>query len=372
MKLKSKIANLSLRLVTLVAAALLGQQALAEGTPAGTSVTNTASVDYFVGGIDQTDIPSNTVTFLVDRRVNFTLVPISTGDLEPVSPGGINYWVDFLLTNTSNSDLDFDLGLLEATTGTAVDGSGNDDADMGTLDYSISGDTVANGDPLPVRGTNTGIIDELGSDEAIRIRVWGDAALTLLNAQIAGAELTATAYEAGGAGLGAALDWVTAPSDGVVDNVDVNGNDGVEVAVDGFLVNAANLSVVKDYNVIDGDLGSGLPIPGARLQYDIVVSNAAGASTATNIVVSDLIDSDLTFLTGGLGGSDFTDIQYDDGGGAVDCTADDGDADNDGCSLDVAGNLVVGDATNLPISIIAGASFTVSFQVRIPDPLLTP
>jgi uncharacterized repeat protein (TIGR01451 family) len=371
MKLKSKTASLMFRLVSLVAALLLGQQALAEGTEAGTSVTNTASVDYFVGGIDQTDIPSNTVTFLVDRRVNFTLVPISTNDLEPVSPGGINYWVDFLLTNNSNSDLDFDLGLLEAASGTAVDGSGNDDADMGTLEYSISGDTVANGDPLPVRGTNTGIIDELGSDEAIRIRVWGDAALTLLNAQIAGAELTATAYEAGGVGLGTALDWVSAPSDGVVDNVDVNGNNGVEVAVDGFLVNAANLSVVKDYSIVDGDLGSGLPIPGARLEYEIIVSNAAGASTATNIVVSDLIDSGLTFLTG-VGGSDYVDIEYDDGSGGVDCTADDGDLDADGCSLDVAGNLVVGHATNLPVSIIAGGSFTVRFQVRIPDPLLTP
>lgn len=371
MKLKSKTTNLTLRLVSLVAALLLGQQALAEGTEAGTSVTNTASVDYFVGGIDQADIPSNTVTFLVDRRVNFTLVPSSTGDLVPVSPGGNDYWVDFLLTNVSNSDLDFDLGLLEAALTTPVDGSGNDTADMGTLDYAISATTVLGGDDDPVRGVNTGIIDELGSDEAIRIRVWGDAALTLLNGQIAGAELTATAYEAGAPGLGTALDWVTAPTDGVVDNVDVNGNNGVEVSVDGFLVNAADLSVVKGYTIVDGDLGSGLPIPGARLQYEIVVSNAAGASTATNIVVSDLIDSDLTFLTG-VTGSDFADIEYDDGSGGVDCTADDGDVDTDGCSLDVAGNLVVGDATNLPVSIIAGGSFTVRFQVRIPDPLLTP
>lgn len=371
MKLKSKITSLSLRLVTLVAASLLGQQALAEGTEAGTSVTNTASVDYFVGGIDQADIPSNTVTFVVDRRVNFTLVPVSTGDLVPVSPGGADYFVDFLLTNVSNSDLDFELGLLEATTGTVVDASGNDDADMGTLEYAISGNTVIGGDPDPVRGVNTGIIDELGSDEAIRIRVYGDAALTLTNGQIAGAELTATAFAAGAAGIGAPLVFGVANDDTTIENVDVNGNDGVEVAVDGFLVEAADLSAAKIYTIIDGDLGSNSPIPGARLQYEIVVSNAAGASDATNIVVSDLVDSDLTFLTG-VTGSAFTDIQVDDGSGAVDCTADDPGVDTDGCSLDAGGNLVVGDAALRPITISAGGSYTVRFQVRIPDPATTP
>ena len=193
MKLKSKTTSLSLRLVTLVAASLLGQQALAVGTEAGTTVQNTASVDYFVGGIDQTDITSNTVSFVVDRRVNFSLVPVNTGDLELVSPGGTDYFVDFLLTNLSNSDLDFDLLLAQVTSGNPVDGSGNDDADMLTLEYAISGNTVSGGDPNPVRGVNTGIIDELGSDEAIRIRVYGDAALAMTDGQIAGAELVGLA-----------------------------------------------------------------------------------------------------------------------------------------------------------------------------------
>jgi len=372
MKLKSKTANLSLRLVTLVAASLLGQQALAAGTEAGTTVTNTASVDYFVGGFDQTDITSNTVAFVVDRRVNFTLVPLDTPNLVPVSPGGTDYWVDFLLTNVSNSDLDFDLGLAEAALGTPVDGSGNDTNDMGTLEYSISGNTISGGDPLPVRGVNTGIIDELGSDEAIRIRVWGDAALTLLNGQIAGAELTATAFEAGAAGIGAALAYGVANDDATVQNVDVNANNGVAVSVDGFLVETANLSVAKSYSIIDGDLGSGLPIPGARLQYEIVISNAAGASDATDIVVTDLIDPSLTFLLGGGAGSDFTDIQVDDGGGPVECTADDPGVDSDGCSLDAGGNLVVGDTALRPITIAASGSYTVRFQVRIDDPATTP
>lgn len=371
MKLKSKTTSLTFRLVSLVAASLLGQQALAAGTEAGTTVDNTASVDYFVGGIDQNDVTSNTVTFVVDRRVNFTLDLVSTGDLVPVSPGGTDYFVDFLLTNVSNSDLDFDLALAQVAAGIDVDGQGNDDSDMAVLEYAISGNTVSGGDPDPTRGVNTGIIDELGSDEAIRIRVYGDADLLQTDGQIAGAELTATAFEAGAPGIGAALAYGVANDDATVQNVDVNGNDGVEVAIDGFIVETADLSVVKAYTIIDGDLGSALPIPGARLQYEIVVSNAAGGSDATDIVISDLIDSDLTFLTGVTGG-DFTDIQVDDGGGAVECTADDPGVDADGCSLDGAGNLVVGDATNRPITIVAGGSYTVRFQVRINDPATTP
>jgi uncharacterized repeat protein (TIGR01451 family) len=372
MKLKSKTTSLTFRLVSLVAALLLGQQALAAGTEAGTTVDNTASVDYFVGGIDQTDVTSNTVSFVVDRRVNFTLDLVNTGDLVAVSPGGTDYFVEFLLTNVSNSDLDFDLALAQVAAGIDVDGQGNDDSDMATLDYAISGDVVSGTNPDPVRGVNTTFVDELGSDEAIRIRVYGDAALAMTDGQISGAELTATAREAGAAGLGAALDWINVTNvDATIQNVDVNGNDGVEVAIDGFVVETANLSVAKSYAIVDGDLGSGLPIPGTRLQYEIVISNAAGASDATDIVITDQVDSDLTFLTGGTGGA-FTDIQVDDGGGPVECTADDPGVDSDGCSLDGSGNLVIGDATNRPITIVGGASYTVRFQVRINDPATTP
>ena len=74
MKLTSKTIGLSLRLGAVAAALLLGQQAMAEGTRAGTVIENTASVDFFVGGIDQTDVPSNTVSFVVDRRVNLAMV----------------------------------------------------------------------------------------------------------------------------------------------------------------------------------------------------------------------------------------------------------------------------------------------------------
>ena len=182
MKIASNNIGLFIRFGALATAMLFGQQAMAEGTRAGTTIENTASVDYTVGTINQADVPSNTVSFVVDRVVNLTIVPTSTPDLVTVNPGGADYFVDFLLTSTSNSDLDFNLVLTQETTGTDVDGTGsNDDADMDDPRIAVFTDFesgTANPPADPGAGTTTAVIDDMPADEGIRIRVWGDAALT--------------------------------------------------------------------------------------------------------------------------------------------------------------------------------------------------
>ena len=367
MKIASKYTGRIIRLGVLATAMLFGQQVMAEGTRAGTTIENTASVDYTVGTIDQTDVLSNTVSFVVDRRVNLTIVPTSTPDVVTVNPGGDGYFVDFLLASTSNSDLDFNIVLTQETTGTEVDGTGlNDDTDVDDPRIAVftdfeSGTPVAPTDPGA--GTTTAVIEDMPADEGIRIRVWGDAALTMTDGQVAGLVVTATALDT----TGAALAYGVA-NDGGLQNFDANGANGVVFANDGFTVEAATLDVAKDATVVDGDLGTGLALPGSRWQYEIVISNSAGSATAEDVVLTDTIDGDLTFLTGGAGGSDFTDIQVDDGTGAVECTAADGDTD--GCQV-VGGVLTVGDA-NRVIDIAAGGSYTVRFQVLIPDGAPTP
>ncbi len=106
-------------------------------------------------------------------------------------------------------------------------------------------------------------------------------------------------------------------------------------------------------------------MPGAVIEYTITVDNTTGASAAVNVVITDLVDSNVTFQTGvyDVGVTD-SDISFD--SGASFCIADLADADLDGCSLDGAGNLVVGGAL-LSITVAAGASLTVQFQVLIPN-----
>ena len=89
MKTVLRLPGLFVRLGTMAAVLLLGQQALAAGTDPGVSVDNRATVVYSVGGTLQTGIESSPggnnlpgvavpgggadTSFLVDRRVDFTI-----------------------------------------------------------------------------------------------------------------------------------------------------------------------------------------------------------------------------------------------------------------------------------------------------------
>ncbi len=348
------------RFGALATALLFGQQAMAEGTRVNTPIVNTASVDYEVNLIPQGTVTSDpaTATFVVDRRVNYTLTLESTGDLVPVVPDGDDYFVDFRLTNLSNDDLDFTLSVDEVTPSDGsidIDGSGFDTADMGTLDYTVG--TIGSATPPATRG-GTQYVDDLVADQFVIIRVWGDAAITLLNGQIAGAELTATAVDGSGdAGTpGLPFSYGDPNTAGGVETVDFNGNNGVEVAIDGFIVQTADISVTKGFSVLDDFLGGTLAIPGAEIEYTVTVSNAAGAQQATSVVVSDTLDGNLEFIPGSM----TVDINA---GGATACT----DAsDGDGCTRS-------GQDLSFDIATFnAGDVYVYTWRVTIADPATTP
>ncbi len=367
MKLVDGRIGLSLRLGAMIVALLVGQQAMAIGTRAGTSVVNTATVEYRVGTVDQTPIDSNTVEFVVDRRVDFDLTPLG-GALVTVSPGETDAFFDFLLTNDSNSEVDFTIDLAQMVGG-SVRGS-TDDADMATVDYAVSANSVANGDTDPVRN-GPQFVDELAADDGIRIRVFGDAALTMLNGEVAGVQLDATAGEPGTASVEGAALVESGNTDLGIENVfaeDGSGGDGVQTAFDGWTVISASLAVNKSYTVIAGDLGSGLPIPGATVEYVIQIVNSS-TTPATNIVVTDAIDTDVTLNlnVAAYGGED---IDIDNGGTPLPCNLED-NADGDGCDL-VGNDVTVGDLSEITITIAGSSTMTLTYQVTIPDPPLTP
>jgi uncharacterized repeat protein (TIGR01451 family) len=363
MKLVSGKTGLMIRLGVLVTAMLFGQQAMAVGTRANTLVENTASVDYDVATVPQTQLQSNTVQFVVDRRVDFTFAAQGAA-LVPVTPGGSDYFVDFLLTNTSNSVLDFNVTLTQMIGG-LVRGQ-TDDADMALVDFAVSGDTVANGDPDPVRGVNIVFVDELEADAAIRIRVFGDAALTMADGEIAGVDMTLTGAEGGLGGTeGTTLVDGVANTDLGVENVFADGgNDNTEADQDGFIVESADLAVTKSYAVIAGDLGSGLPIPGATVEYSIAIVNSSLTTAADPVQIGDVLDTDVTFVLGGYLGA--TDFEITNGVVVTQCTA---AVDGDDCE-EVAGVITIGGAGT--ISLALNTTLTLTYQVLIPDPAVTP
>lgn len=367
MKLETRRVGLTLRLGAMIVALLTGQQAFAIGTRAGTEVENTATVNYRVATIQQTAIDSNTVTFVVDRRVDFDLTPLG-GALVPVSPGQTDAFFDFLLTNDSNSELDFSMLLAQMVGGT-VRGE-TDNGTMQTVDYAVSANSVANGDTDPVRN-GPQWVDELAADDSIRIRVFGDAALAMLDGEIAGVQLDATAGEPGTPGAEGAALTADPNTDAGVENVfaeDGAGGDGVQIAFDGFEVSSADLAVNKSYTVIAGDLGSGLPIPGATVEYVVQIVNSSD-TPATDVVITDAIDTDVTLNlnVAAYGGND---IDVDNDGATLPCNLED-NADNDGCDL-VGQDITVGDLTEVSITVAANSTLTLTYQVTIPDPDPTP
>lgn len=335
------------RLAALSAVLLFGQQALAAGTEAGTDIRNEVTVGYEVGGVTQTPL-LDSVTFKVDRRVDFTLTPVSTPDLEAVTPGQNDAWVDFTLTNTSNSDLDFLLNAVNTAVGDAVDASGSDDADMSNIEWAV----VTTADPTPTQG-GAQFVDSLPADESVRIRVWADAGAGLTIDQIAGIDLTATARVAGSGATGV-LAYGVADDPTSVENVDPNAADGVRISVDGFIVQDANISVSKS-NII---VGGGPAIPGAVVEYTITIENS-GTAPATNVAITDNLMSELTLVPNGASGSDFYIVNN---GTPSGCTA---AADADDCVL--AGVAITID--NLTIAAAAApptpSTLTVTFRATI-------
>ncbi|MFB3105368.1 MAG: hypothetical protein ACE1ZA_10620 [Pseudomonadales bacterium] len=378
MKTVKRSLGLITRLSILASALLLGQQALALGTDAGVTVSNQASVAYDVGLISQTAIESspsgNSVpgsgaptTFQVDRRVSFTLIETSGTPTTPVAPGDINVIASFTLINTGNAIMDFDLSVADLAA--AVFGNA-DTTDLVNYRARAGNGQGAGGVPTLA---DLAWVDELAEEGIVEIYVFADAPVTVLNGEYANIRLTATAADHVLADpTPGVLDDILVEDPGVDDPTEIEtvfgdaGNDGFEEADDSYeIITAAALEITKIATVISDPFGSGKAVPGAVIEYTITVDNTTGASAATNVVITDLIDGNVTYQTGvyDVGVTD-SDISFD--AGASFCIADLADANTDGCSLDGAGNLVVGSVL-LPITVAAGASLTVQFQVLIPN-----
>ena len=379
MKTLVKRTGLFARLGLTAAAVLLSQQALALGTDAGTTVSNLATVVYEVNGNLQTGIESDpngnstpganqgtSTDFVVDRRVDFTLIEIDNAHTTPVAPGDTDVVAAFRLTNNGNAIMDFRLSVADFA-GTAHGIA--DSTDLGN--YRIR---AANGQGLggtPDLVTDLDYVDELDEEGVVDIYVFADAPVTVSNGQYANIQLTATAADdAAAAATPGVLDGDLAESPGADDPNLIESvfadtdNNGFEQAEDGYEIISAALEVTKNYAVFSDPFGSGKALPGAVIEYTITVDNSTGSTNATDVSISDAIDGDVTFLLGQYGGAG-QDISIDNGGAASTCSADTAAVDADGCSLDGAA-LVIGNA-NGPITVLAGEILTVQFRVEIPN-----
>jgi uncharacterized repeat protein (TIGR01451 family) len=284
----------------LAVAALGAPPALAAGTASGTTITNNVSVAFKVGGIDQTASTASN-DFTVDRKIIFTVAEDGSATTA-VTPGSTASVTTFVVTNTSNTTLDFSLTATQITTGSSGAHSNTDGYDVTNL--AVYADT--NGNNTYDAGDTRTFVDELAPDTSVRVFIIGDTPLGTANGGVAAVRLAASAREGGSGGSqGLALSQDNgANQEDVVDTVFADtGRDNSENALDDYTVAAANLTVVKTSTVISDPINTTTNpkmIPGALVEYCITVANAAGAATATNITISDTLPTDTTYVNNSI------------------------------------------------------------------------
>jgi uncharacterized repeat protein (TIGR01451 family) len=279
--------------------------AYAAGTTAGTSITNTATVNYQVGGVAQ-GAQTASDTFTVDRKINLTVAEVGTVTTNVV-PGQTNAVTTFQLTNNSNEVLDFALVASQITGGTASHG-GTDTFDATNVRIyrdSTSG-TVGSWDAADTLVT---YVDELAADASATLFVVADIPTGLANNAVAGVTLRATAREGGTASTqGAAITETTGANTSGKDTVfadtaGVTGDtarDGSHSDNDDYTVQTATLAVTKTSRVISDPFNNTTNpklIPGAVVEYCIAVANS-GSAAATSVAITDPVPGQLTFNAG--------------------------------------------------------------------------
>lgn len=281
--------------------------AFAAGTTQGTGITNNVSVNYQVGGVAQTQ-QTAADTFVVDRKIIFTVSEKAPTGTTTVTPGQAARQTTFIVSNTSNDTLDFTITPSQLVGGTTTHG-GTDAFNLTNLLVCVDANADAVCDSA---ATATLTIDNLIADANMTILVVGDIPLSATNGQVAGVTLTATALNGNGTAITAATD-ATVNGAGTVETIFADvvksgiggtsaARDGIDVATDDYTVSTAVLSVFKTSRIIsDGVSASNFKsVPGAVVEYCISVANGAGGATATNITISDLVPTNTTYVASSI------------------------------------------------------------------------
>lgn len=282
-------------------------------TAAGTSISNTASVTYTVNG-QPTTTNSTTATFVVDRKVNFTVVTDQSANTK-VNVGQTGAVTSFKLTNTTNGTQDFLLDTAQAVPVGVLPGT--PDFTMNNLKVFVD----ANGNGVYDPGTDIATyVDELAPDASVEIFIVGDVPATG-SSNLAEVALHATVAAGGATGTkGTALvatDLNLANADNTVDIVfadnDSDGTlylgdiarNGQGIAYAGYEAGARSvaLTVTKTARVISDDVNllvNPKALPGATVEYCLTVNNATPLVAATNVVLTDIVPANTTFVPGTL------------------------------------------------------------------------
>ncbi|KUR74681.1 hypothetical protein [Novosphingobium sp. FSW06-99] len=347
---------------------LVANPAYAAGTAAGTTITNTATVNFQVSGVTQT-AASAANAIIVDAKI--VLTATETGATTTVAPGQTGAVTTFQVTNSSNEVIDIGLAAAAQATGATTAHSGTDSVTATTFTYWVNTNGSATCSYSAANATQVTWLDEVPVGTTECLYVQANIPSTASNAQVAGINLTATAEQGGTSGSqgsvltqsGSGVAWTPGTMQTVFADAAGNGGDanydGKFTALADYTVSAPVLSVNKNSLVVSDPIeGSSNPkaIPGATLQYCIVVANASSAGTsATNISISDILPTTVTYKASSV----VLNAVVSGSGNAATCGS--GTAGNDTVNYSSSTGTVTGTLATLA----PGASEGLSFQATI-------
>lgn len=323
------------RLILSVALSLLGSVcAHAGGTPAGTDISNQATINYTITGTGYTGV-SNTVSTLVAEVLDLSLVWQDAASVA-VQPGSAGEALVFRLTNIGNGSDSY------ALTGQST--LGGDDFDPLLSDIHL--DTNGNGifdpgfDELYIPGGNDPV---LAADAFTLLFLLNDIPPSVTANQLGFSMLNAVSNTGTGRpgtvipGAGEmGLDAVVGAGEGRDDS---NGSYRV-VAL------SAQVAILKSAVVAD-PFGGSQPVVGATITYELSVI-ATGTGTTDGVVISDAIPQNTTYNPGTLmlNGTSVTDAL-------------------DGDTGDVGGTTTGSVTVDLGDMAVGGPGQTITFTVTI-------
>jgi uncharacterized repeat protein (TIGR01451 family) len=281
------VSSLRSNLIKVTAMGALGaiaSTAHAAGVPAGTTINNTAEVTYNVGSVPTTTT-SNTASVTVAEILN-VVVTAQTPSVA-VAAGNTQQVLVFLVTNTGNGPEALRLNLNSVIGGDQFDPTPS--ANSIYLDNDRNG-VISAGDTAYVVGTDTPV---LAADGDLMVLLVNDIPTTVVDTNLGFSRLTADARTGTGAPGTTFAAQGQGGTDAVVGTTGADGDAQAQYLVAGVTVNALKSQTVAD------QFGGNRPIPGATINYTIVVS-ATGSGSATGMVFNDNIPANTTYTAGTL------------------------------------------------------------------------
>lgn len=317
--------NKPLRLSVSLAALLFAQSSFAEGTEAGTIVSNTATLSYSVGGAVQSDISSEAATFKVDQKVDLSVTGDSASNIIVGPSSSRNATANkltYVLSNDGNLEQDFKISVSHLAT---------DNFDAGTTPVTAAPQT-AEACQFTIDG---GAVNALTDVPTVTLAIDATATIEVTcsmpnrpdvdDGHLSTLDVLATAVDASGVVMKEStiadredeVDIVLADGEGTA--TDGGERNAMHSATQTFEIDAPMLSVVKTSQVISDPYNNTTNpkrIPGAIVEYTITISNVSD-SAATGVKITDVlqaaVNGEVEFVTGTIVNASGTSFNYDTG-----------------------------------------------------------